>query len=854
MPATTTSLALLTALASFAPGQGELVTVEPELQPGEVEIGGTRWQQLQRDEDAVPGPMVVHRDVRLERVPGGVEVTARWSIRSEESAWLAYRLLGTTSGRVEHVRWNGRKAPVLAGEAGVLVVERITGDGTLELRAFVPGNPDRGMELELLAAPTGTVTAIGFDDQLTVEAGDLPVLPRRGATRSTGAGTLRLAVVTEEPVSQRGPIVVAQVAVGVTVGDAELRGRGHLRWEVRHGSLERVSFVAHGLGADLTVEGPGVSQWRRDGELVTVTLAEATERSVDLDRRWTTGAPGGAEASLPLPTIVPQDVFRSASAMQLARDGEVDVRPRLDSWTPVASAQLPEWAKGLVEGTPTAAFSRPRATVERGDTLQLLRLEPVPGPPMVVNVADLRVAATADGGTIMRARYEIRNERASHLAVTPPPGMRLVGTTVGGREVRPARDGEVLRIPLKRSLETVQGSMTVPVTVAFVGDGDTRWVRRERREVSLPVVDAPVTVQRVTMHLPPRYRSKLPVGKSGVVDEFDRGNDVGYGFIDDGRVAQADRTLSDAIDAWNDNEFDESLRLLDQFRQIGAYGANLDGLEANISLVRPMLGSSASSDDDCAVGGAPVFASFKGPDSAAARRVRAQARARSGKKKAAYADSKKKAKAYKNAGDYEKAAEAYREALDTSRELDALQDEESVEYEFEAEQLQEELLQLESQVDQGNDAVEDAPDEPAAAAYDFEDDDEFLSEEPIAVESIATKDAAGITLGGAVGREEYAQSMDLLDADEMSLAGARIRRRGFRFIPRLIDAIRDRRNERARGYVPDLPGTWWGGAIIRVPRVGEPVRFQQLLLEAGESRSVPVDARRRRPYRPWSKH
>ncbi|MEM7157454.1 MAG: tetratricopeptide repeat protein [Myxococcota bacterium] len=827
------------------------MTVEPGLAPGEVEIEGTRWQQLQREDDPVPGPMIVSREVRIERVPGGVQVEARWSIRSEQSAWLAQRLLATTSARVEHVRWNGRKAPVLAGDAGVLVVERITGDGVLELQAFVPGNPDRGMDLELLAAPTGTVTTVGFDAELTVEAGELPVLPRKGTTRSTGAGALRLAKATEQPVSQRGPIVVAKVAVGVTVGDAELRGRGHLRWEIRHGSLERVSFVAYGLGEDLTIEGAGIGQWKREGDRIVVTLAEATERSVDLDLRWTTAAPGGAEASLPLPTIVPQDVFRSASAMQLARDGEVDVRPRLDSWTPVASVQLPEWAKGLVEGTPTAAFSRPRAAVDRGDTLQLLRLEPVPGPPMVVDVADLRVATTADGGTLMRARYEIRNERASHLAVTPPPGMRLVGVTVGGREVWPARDGDQLRIPLKRSLETVQGSVTVPVTVAFVAEGDAAWVRRERREVPLPVIDAPVTVQRVTVHLPPRYRSKLAVGKSGVVDEFDRGNDVGYGFIDDGRVAQADRVLSSAIDAWNDNEFDDALHLLDQFRNIGGYGSNLEGLEANINLVRPMLGATVDADGDCAPGGAPILASLvEGPDSAAARRVRAQARARSGKKQAAYAKTKKRAKAYKNAGDYEKAAEAYREALDTSRELDALQDEESVEYAFEAEQLQDELKQLEQQVDVDNDDVADAPDEPASAAvYDFEDDD--IDEDEIMVERVEAKDAAGISLAG-VQRQEMSLSADVISEREVFVtAGARMRR-SFRWMPRLIRHIKERRDERRRGYVADLPDTWWGGAIMRVPQIGEPVRYQQLLLEAGEARSVPVDARRTRPFRPWS--
>ena len=46
---------------------------------------------------------------------------------------------------------------------------------------------------------------------------------------------------------------VANAAVGLTVGDAEIRGRAHLRWEVLRGTLSSVRTTARGLADDTVV-------------------------------------------------------------------------------------------------------------------------------------------------------------------------------------------------------------------------------------------------------------------------------------------------------------------------------------------------------------------------------------------------------------------------------------------------------------------------------------------------------------------------------------------------------------------------------------------------------------------------
>ncbi|MCB9712888.1 MAG: hypothetical protein H6712_03480 [Myxococcales bacterium] len=621
----------------------------------------------------------------------------------------------------------------------------------------------------------------------------------------------------------------------MTVGDAELRGRARIRWEIRRGTRAELSFLAEGVGEDLQVEGPLVSRWRREGADVIVELGGETKGLVDLDLRWSVAAPPGAEASVPLPTLAPHEVFRSDAAVQIARDGEIDVRPELSGWSPIASVQLPEWAEGLVEGTPTAAFSRARSS-EGSASLELLRLEPVPGPPMVVDVADVLVATTDEGRAVMRARFEIRNERASHLLVMPPPGMRPVGVTVAGRHVRPSVvEGGALRIPLKRSIETVQGALTVPVTVGLVGEGEA-WARRERRELALPAVDAPVSVGRVTLVLPPRYRSRLEPGQGAVVDDFDRGDEVGYGLRDDGQVARADQLFARAVDAWNDNDFEATQAELDDLAELGAHGGNVAGLQANVDLVRPrelvsrwepapeeaMATDSVVydfEDDEMAPMKSRSISSRRParpappPASALERRIRARARARSGEKKAQFERSKSKAKQYKDEGNYEAAAEEYRRAIEDSRDLDALEDEESVEYEFEADQLEGELR---------------------------------------AVEAAAAEDPGGGEAESGGGGDEGGDS-ELLPRDgEFDLVSAAVVAwLGLDEPDSELEPETEPETEPPVETEPETVATVakdppepLAGAVVRVPWAGEVVRYQVLLLEAGEQRGLRIDARK----------
>ena len=344
------------------------------------------------------------RQLVVEKVPGGLAVSARWRLSTARPAWFADLLVAGTTVHVKSVRLRGRPARLLATAGGVLLIDRVEADAVLELEAFVPGPGE--LEVGLLAAPRGTVELVGFDEAThVVDLEERPVL-RRGERFITGTRRLRLEQDKPEA-GATGALAVAHVGIGLTIGDGEVSGRGHVRVELRRGQLEVLSLSVANVSADLQIEGPNVEEWRRTDDRVDIKLRQPADGRVDLDLSWTAAVSKAAESDLATPTIEAAGVFRTESTLQLARDGEVDVIPKMTDWTTIAAAQLPVWGRGLVRGAPTAAFQRPGPA--NGGSLSLVRYVTVPTPPMVVDVADVRIASSREGRFLMRARYEILN-------------------------------------------------------------------------------------------------------------------------------------------------------------------------------------------------------------------------------------------------------------------------------------------------------------------------------------------------------------------------------------------------------------------------------------------------------------
>lgn len=617
-----------------------------------VHLRGSTWAALQPPdapvEDPEVAPWMAARALHLRPEAEGLAVEGSWTVGAVKPGWLLVPL-APASLRPASVTVNGQPAAVAVEGDALWLAAEVRGGERIALKGWMPGDPTRGaVTLSFAPAVRGEVTVDAGGARAVFEGAGAPL---QVGERWVGAAPyFALRLTDSAPRVDRGTLAVAQTGVGLTVGDADLRGRANVRWVVRQGSLDRVSVELRGVGADLTVNGPNVEGWTRSGDRVDVRLRAPATAAVDLALAWTLPLRGGTEERLDLPSVRPQGAFRVESTLQLARDGEVDVVPAFSGWTGVAGASLPGWGAGLVEGTPTAAFQRP-GPVE-GGRVDLYRLELVSAPPVMVDVAAYTVTAADHGRTLTRALYEVRNERASHLRFVPPAGSEVIGVRVAGETAMPTRDAEGgWRVPLARSVETVEGLLSFPVEVLLLGEIEA-WERRDLRELPLPAVDAPVAVARTTVYLPPGWSSRLDEGEGGQVPQFTEGEGITYGFgVGDVGAAKADAVFQEAVGAWMSNDFDKAQELLQELDELGASNENIGKLKANLAVIEGKDSGSVAMD----------------------RRIKEQARARGVEEERAQLEFKQKADEAALAGDYEAAEQLYGSSLALGEKLAKLE-------------------------------------------------------------------------------------------------------------------------------------------------------------------------------------
>ncbi|MBK8264056.1 MAG: hypothetical protein IPK80_22305 [Nannocystis sp.] len=654
-----------------------LVAPAPAPSAGEVRISGEAWRALTDEQPGVATqprlqPWVERRELTFTRVDSGLELRGVFRLRALQPGWFLGDLLGPEFELLD-LRWDRRPAAVSASELGFTVAGYIRDVAVLELRAFLPHSDDQGPRpLQIMGAVHGVITlpdALELDQRAAPApdaraAADLTAIPHAGAAYFSGAAHLELRRAAP-PVIDAEALVLAAVGLGLTVGDAELRGRARLRYQVRRGHIDRLSVRVRGLSGDLELRGAGVRQWQRSGDRLDVELQAPVTDRLDLEIAWTEPVSKATESNLSIPTIEPLGVYRSETALQLARDGEIEVIPALPGWTAVPAAQLPAYSRDLVEGTPTAAYT---AGEPRPGRLDLLRFIPAPGPPVLVDVADYTVATSQEGRLLVRALYEVRNERAAHLRITPPPGLTILGARVGADVALPARDRDdpsAWLIPLRRSVETVKGALSFGVEVIFIGES-TAWRRRERRRLQLPTLSAPIAVTRLTLHLPPGYTTRLAPGDGDVVTRFDRGEGITYGLgSGDVGVAELDARFQEAVGAWLSNDFDAAQARLDELRQRGARSDNIDRLQANLDVVSGKDG--------------PVGKASQGGEVTVERRIKEQAKARASSDVQQQAELEREAEDLRRRGDYERAEAQYSRSLVIGEKLAKLEQAESVE-------------------------------------------------------------------------------------------------------------------------------------------------------------------------------
>lgn len=616
-----------------------------------VVLDGATWEALRGpDPEAPPVPpgiVVDARVVTLSAADGRVRAVARWQVRAVGPAAFADLRLGDLGWSPERILVDGREGALEPRSDGWRLVTKVDRPITIELTATRPGDPTVGdVLIDLLAAPRGTVVAPG----LHVAAVD-PALRVGSTTRA--AGKFRL-VPADVRARDRGDLVVATSAVGMTLGDAEARVKARVSWEVRRGKLATLVLDAPGAGRDLEVRGAIVRSWRREGDRVFVEPLRPVDGAASVELSWTIPLPATSEARLAVPRVAPIGVYRTEGALVLARATEAEAVPDVPA-TPIARQELPRWGDGLVDGEATAFY---KLGAPPSGSVSLVRYAPVEQPPMLIDRADVRIATSDEGRVLSRTYLTVRNERAARLRIVPPEGTELLGVQVSGEPVVPARDdGPGWLIALPRSVETVDGLLTFPIEVIARGTGPA-WSERERRAIPLLRFDAQVALTRVTLALPPGWHSRAEGGD--VVPAFTEGETLRYGMaVGDAAAAQVDTLFQGAVDAWLDNDWDAAQDKLDDIRSAGGDNENVRRLQGNLDLV-------AGKDT--------------GATEVVERRVREQALARASSTAQEAEQSLREAEEAEQRGDTDEAEKKYEEAYTKADVAAKLERKESMTY------------------------------------------------------------------------------------------------------------------------------------------------------------------------------
>jgi hypothetical protein len=536
----------------------------------------------------------------------------------------------------------------------------------------------RGLELDVLAPTAVTPFSYGNDDAPLVRAGkgeweasevaaatDDRVAPRRGGRFLHAGDVLQWAQRTPHE-RDDGALVFAKVGLGLTVADGEVRSRARVRFEVRRGELERARIDLSALGftgggADLRVTPPPGVEATHEGSTLVLTPEAPIRDAIEVGLEWSSAVADTDLVHTDVAAPRPLDVWRSETALQIARDAEIEVFPTCDGCTPVSVGELPTHGRDLVEGTPLAAY----VDVQRAG-VDLVRFTPLEEPPVIVDVAAYDLALSREGRVVISIRYDVRNDRAPYLALKLRDGQRLLGVRIDGDTALLGQQGDdIVLIPLPRSIETVDGLLSFPVEISVLGADLPRFARKDGRSIALPAVDAPVAVARTTVRLPPGWLERKGKARPrNRVDDFDRGEGISYGFKKgDARTEVADELYRGAVRAWLDNDFAGAQRSLDEVRSLGGDNENVAKLQSNLDVVSGKL-------DERQV---------DARKQAAVRRVKAQARERG---RSASFEQEKTLAVAKEAelrGDYEEAARGYSQALDIGNELAKLEDSYSVE-------------------------------------------------------------------------------------------------------------------------------------------------------------------------------
>jgi hypothetical protein len=473
--------------------------------------------------DPAPPPVdsaLTRIDYDLRAGTDTVSGEARLTVDVLKEGWVSIQI--PAGMLVRGARTDGRPTALLEGKPPRVLISK-PGRTVLALDVVVPITSAGGSERISVPRSGSAVSAVTL--VIPREGVDLAVTGGFVGDETTSASETRwvvygspsqpMTVTWKRKVDDRRTTLPLKVRARITelvaLGEESTSVTIGGRLDILQGIARDVELaMPDGLSINL-VSGAAVADWRHEPGRLTVTFLEpvATETSFVINAELR--APRDGTVTIPLVRVPSADRETGGVAVDVVGSGEIaDAQVR--GLEAADASEVGDVVAGRESPSMAAFRYMPLAgTAPRSLSVAVSRY--TPEAVLVANVEEARYDALVgeDGKRLVRARYAVRNNQRSFLAVTLPAGSTLWSAMLAGRPVRPgtAASGSFL-LPLQKG-RAGEEPPEFAVELVYLQRADA-WNEKGTTRLELPSIDLPVSRTGFAVHHSPRFSVDLKPG------------------------------------------------------------------------------------------------------------------------------------------------------------------------------------------------------------------------------------------------------------------------------------------------------------------------------------------------------
>ena len=273
--------------------------------------------------------------------------------------------------------------------------------------------------------------------------------------------------------------------------------------DVTQGAARQVKVAVPDSVTINQVPGAAVADWDVQSGTLLVNFLEPVERSTKFTIAAEARLPRQGTVAIPLLRLFDFEREAGGVAVDVIGAGELkELKPQ--GLEPVEASDLGAMVTSR-QSPSLAAFRLRPASPTRALSVEVARYTQQAVLTANVEESRYRVLLTAEGKTLVEARYAVRNNQRNFVKITLPSGAVVWSSSLAGRPVRPGQspDGSLL-FPLAKSGAGEEASLA-SIQILYVLRGNP-WSEKGQAPLSLPALDLPVSKAGVLLYYPPQFR------------------------------------------------------------------------------------------------------------------------------------------------------------------------------------------------------------------------------------------------------------------------------------------------------------------------------------------------------------